>query len=235
MISCVSSSSGSGTQINAFLLAARLQVPVDAVHARVQAPADPPLPERRIARVEHRVPLAVPRQHLRVLREALREMLLAEPLEDRRVVRVRLRDERRRRRVVLLLTPMNRDLRLRNAQPRQPPPRTVLGPLLPLLNLLRKTGLSEYQPRGHPSAARLARRGKALGSHPGGQRSPDVVGADEPWASKSNRSGLGAELMSVTDVRAWEERPCPSRYSGPSGRRSASTLSKTPAKMTIGL
>ena len=95
------------------LAAARLEVPIDAVDACVQTSADPPLPERRIARIENRVPLAIPRQHLGVLREALREVLLAEPLQQCRVVSVRLRDERLRRRVVLLLTPMNRDLRLR--------------------------------------------------------------------------------------------------------------------------
>ena len=94
------------------LPAARLQVTVDAVHARVQTPADPPLPERRFARVQDRVPLAIPREHLRVLDEAVRVVLLAEALEDRRIVRVRLLDELRRGRVVLLLTPVNRDLRL---------------------------------------------------------------------------------------------------------------------------
>ena len=98
------------------LVTTRWQVPIDAVHARVQMPADPPLPERRVARVQNRVPLAIPRQHLRVLDEAVRVMLLAEALKDRRVRRVRLRDERWRRRVVLLLAPMNRDLRLRHGR-----------------------------------------------------------------------------------------------------------------------
>src|SRR5205085_4344937 len=63
------------------------------------------------ARVEDRVPLAIPREQLRVLREALRKMLFAESLENRRVIRVRLRNERRWRRVVLLLAPMDGDLR----------------------------------------------------------------------------------------------------------------------------
>ena len=97
-------------------IAPRFQVSIDAVHARVQTPAHPPLPERRLARVQNRVPPAIPRQHLRVLDEAIRVMLLAEALKDRRVRRVRLRDERRRRRIVLLLPPMNRDLRLRGGR-----------------------------------------------------------------------------------------------------------------------
>ncbi len=94
----------------------RFQVAVDAVHAGVQAPADPPLPERRIAGVQDRVPPAVPLEHLRVLDEAVRVALLLEPLQDRRVVRVRLLDEILGRRVVLLLAPVNRDLRLRHSR-----------------------------------------------------------------------------------------------------------------------
>ena len=93
-------------------IATGLEVAVDAVHARVQTPTHPPLPERRVARVQNRVPLSIPREHLRVLHKAIRVALLAEALKDRRVRRVRLRDERWRRRVVLLLPPMNRDLRL---------------------------------------------------------------------------------------------------------------------------
>jgi len=51
-------------------------MPVDAVDARVQLAADPPLPERRVRRVEDRVPLPVPGEELGVLLEALREVLL---------------------------------------------------------------------------------------------------------------------------------------------------------------
>jgi len=87
---------------------------VDAVVARVQPPAHEPLPERRVARVERRVPVLVPRQQVRVLLEALGKVLLAESLEDGRVGRVGLPDERRRRRVELLLPPVHRDLRLGN-------------------------------------------------------------------------------------------------------------------------
>ena len=94
------------------LVPAAFEVPVDAVDARVQAPADEPLEERRIARVEQRVPLLVPGEHVGVLDERLREVLLAKALEDRGIVRVGLRRERLRRLVVLLLPPMNCDLRL---------------------------------------------------------------------------------------------------------------------------
>ena len=93
-------------------VAAGLEVPVDAVGARVQPPAHEPLEERRLARVQQRVPLPVPGEHVGVLDEAIREVLLAEAIEDRRIVRVGLSGERGRRLEVLLLPPVNRDLRL---------------------------------------------------------------------------------------------------------------------------
>src|SRR6266511_3484469 len=94
------------------LVRARGQVAVDAVDAGVQSSPDEPLPERRVARVQRRVPVRIPDEEIRVLLEALREVLLAEPLEDRRIGRVRLSDERRRRGVELLLPPVHGDLRL---------------------------------------------------------------------------------------------------------------------------
>src|SRR5206468_4161422 len=75
------------------LIAALGQVAVDAVEARIQAPPDEPLPERRVAGVERRVPVRVPVEQVSVLLEALRKVLLAEPLQDGRVGRVRLSDE----------------------------------------------------------------------------------------------------------------------------------------------
>jgi hypothetical protein len=89
-------------------------VPVDAVDARVQLAADPPFEVRRVGRVEDSVPLLVPVQELGVLDEAVREVLLGEPLPDRRVVRIRLLGDPRRRVVVLLLPPVDGDLRLGN-------------------------------------------------------------------------------------------------------------------------
>ena len=86
---------GLGHPDHRVLVAAGLEVPVDAVDARVQPPAHEPLEERRIARVEERVPLPVPGEHVGVLDEAVRELLLAEALEDRLVVRVGLRREAR--------------------------------------------------------------------------------------------------------------------------------------------
>src|SRR5207244_1876797 len=85
---------------------------VHAVDASVQPTAHEPLPKRRVARVEHRVPLGIPGEQIRVLLEAVGEVLLAEPLEDVGVGRVCLLDELFRRLYVLLLTPMNGDLRL---------------------------------------------------------------------------------------------------------------------------
>ena len=99
------------------LVAARGQVAVDAVVTGVQPASDEPLPERRRAGVERRVPVGVPAQQVRVLLEALGEPLLAEPLEDGRVGRVGLRDERRGLVGVVLLAPVHRDLRLGDLRP----------------------------------------------------------------------------------------------------------------------
>jgi len=85
---------------------------VDTVVASVQPTADKPLPERRIACVERRFPLSVPAEQVPVLIEALREVLLTESPENGRVGRVCLPDKVRRRVIVLLLTPVNGDLRL---------------------------------------------------------------------------------------------------------------------------
>src|SRR5215469_371576 len=87
-------------------------MPVDAVVAGVQLPADEPLPERRGRGVERGVPALIPGQQVRVLREAVRELVLSEPLEDRRVGAVGLGDEVWRRLVVVLLAPVNGDLGL---------------------------------------------------------------------------------------------------------------------------
>jgi hypothetical protein len=58
------------------------------------------------------VPVSVPGEQVGVFLEALGEVLLAEPLEDGWVGRVGLTDELRGRIDVLLLTPVNSDLRL---------------------------------------------------------------------------------------------------------------------------
>src|ERR1039457_5455552 len=87
-------------------------MPVHAVIRGIQLAADEPLPERRVARVERRVPGGIPAEQVRILLEAVREMLLAEPLEDSRVSRIGLLNELRGRVVVLLLAPVHRDLRL---------------------------------------------------------------------------------------------------------------------------
>ena len=92
------------------LVGAGLQVAVDAVDARVQPTADEPLPERRVAGVQGRLPLGIPGEQVGVLLEAVGKLLLAESLEDGGVVRVCLLDELWGRLVVLLLTPVNGDL-----------------------------------------------------------------------------------------------------------------------------
>ena len=91
------------------------QVAVDAVVAGVQPATDEPLPEWWIAGIERGVPVLVPGEQVRVLLEALREVLLPEAFADRRVGSVRLSDELGRRVVILLLAPVDGDLRLRPA------------------------------------------------------------------------------------------------------------------------
>jgi hypothetical protein len=90
------------------------RVPVDAVVGSVELPADKPLPERRVARVEDSVPGLVPAQQVRVLGEAVRELVLGEALEDCRIPRVSLLDKTLRWREVLLLAPVHSDIRTRD-------------------------------------------------------------------------------------------------------------------------
>src|SRR5271165_5304189 len=84
--------------------------PADAVVRGVQLAAGEPLIERRRARVQRRVPGLVPGQQVGVLLEAVRELVLGEPVPDGRVRCVGLLDELWRRRVDLLLAPVNCDL-----------------------------------------------------------------------------------------------------------------------------
>ena len=98
------------------LVGPRLQVTIDAVVAGVEPAADKPFPEWRVAAVQRGVPVLVPAQQVGVLPKALREVLLAEPLQDRRVVRVGLADKPGRGLDVLLLPPVHGDLGLRDLQ-----------------------------------------------------------------------------------------------------------------------
>ena len=87
------------------------QVPIDAVVGRVQPATDKPLPERGVAGVEGGMPVLIPGQQIRILLEALGEVLLLEPVEDARVARIGLANEFRGRGEVLLFSPVDRDLR----------------------------------------------------------------------------------------------------------------------------
>ena len=60
------------------------------------------------------MPVGVPGEQVRVFLEAVREVLLGESIEDGRVGGVSLRDELRRRLVILLFSSVNGDLRLRD-------------------------------------------------------------------------------------------------------------------------
>src|SRR5437870_727113 len=84
---------------------------VDAVVAGVQLATGEPFPERRPAGVQRRVPVAVPVQHVRVFPEALGKILLREPFQYRGVCQIRLSDEPGGWTDVLLLAPVDRNLR----------------------------------------------------------------------------------------------------------------------------
>jgi hypothetical protein len=92
------------------LVGAGRQVPVDAVVGGVQPAPDEPLPEWRVAGVQDRFPRGVPAEQVGVLLEAVREVLLAEPVKDRGISGVGLRYEALRRVVILLLAPVHCDL-----------------------------------------------------------------------------------------------------------------------------
>src|SRR5262249_49685214 len=94
------------------LVAIGRQVPVDAVVGGVEPPADEPPPKRRIARVQRRMPVGIPREQIGILLEAFGKAFLTESLKNAGIGRVCLRDELGRRVVVLLFTPVHRDLRL---------------------------------------------------------------------------------------------------------------------------
>ena len=91
-----------------------LQMAVHAVIGRVQPAAGKPLPERRVSGIQDRIPFLVPAEQVRVFGEAVGEVLLVKPVEDRRVVRVGLLDERLERIDVLFLAPVHGNLGLGN-------------------------------------------------------------------------------------------------------------------------
>jgi hypothetical protein len=64
------------------LIASLRKVTIHTVDARVEPTADEPFPERRVAGVQGSVPILVPGEQVRILLEALREVLLAEPFAE---------------------------------------------------------------------------------------------------------------------------------------------------------
>src|SRR6266566_6366833 len=96
------------------LVATGRQVPIDAVVRSVEPTADEPLPKRRGARVQRRVPIVVPSEQIRVFLEALRKVLLTEPFKDTRIACICLPNKLWRGVIVLLLPPVNGDLCFRD-------------------------------------------------------------------------------------------------------------------------
>ena len=88
------------------------QISVYAVVTSIQFPAHIPFPERRIARVQSRVPILIPGQQVRIFPKTFGKMFFLEPLHDGRVHQVRLSNELRGRIHALLFLPMDGNLRL---------------------------------------------------------------------------------------------------------------------------
>ena len=87
-----------------------VEVSIDAVVRGVQLSSHKPFPERRLTGVESRVPVLIPAQHVGIFPEALREILLAEPLRHIGVSQVGLADEFWRRIKIFFFPPVNRNL-----------------------------------------------------------------------------------------------------------------------------
>src|SRR5205823_8493184 len=92
------------------LVAIGCQMAIDAVVTSVEPTADEPLPKRRVASVQRRVPIVVPSEQIRVFLEALRKVLLTEPIKDTRIACICLPNKLWRGLIVLLLPPVNGDL-----------------------------------------------------------------------------------------------------------------------------
>src|SRR5262249_34581010 len=90
-----------------------LQMPVHAVIGDVEFAAHEPLPKRSVAGIERGVPVVVPAEQIAIFTVALREILLPETLVDRGIGKIGLAYEFRAGIVVLLFSPMNRNLRFR--------------------------------------------------------------------------------------------------------------------------
>ena len=86
------------------------EMAVDAVIAGIDTAADKPLPEWRRARVERDVPGPVPVEKIGIFLEAVREIVEAEPVENRFVGQVRLGNEFLWRMDVGFFLPVDRDL-----------------------------------------------------------------------------------------------------------------------------
>ncbi len=87
------------------------EVAIHAVVTRVDLAADKPAPERGMAGVERRLPVFVPVKEVRELLEALGEVVEGKAREHARVCQIGLRNELVRRREIILLRPVHRDLR----------------------------------------------------------------------------------------------------------------------------
>ena len=140
------------------LIGPRLEMPVDTVVAGVEPATDKPFPEGRLTAVQGGVPVPVPAQQVGVLAKALREVLLPKAVQDRRIVRVGLADEARRRLDVLLLSPVHRNLGFRYL---------------------------ELFPNGHESSSAVAVIGETRRAGP--VRSPESILKRAPSAVKQER------------------------------------------------
>ena len=88
-----------------------LEMSIDAIIRGIEFTTDKPFPKRRIACIQCLLPILIPVQHVRILFEALWKVLHAEPFINGFIRHVCLGNELRRRIVIALLLPVDRDLR----------------------------------------------------------------------------------------------------------------------------
>src|SRR5713226_10297737 len=86
-------------------------MPVHAVVANVQLPADKPFPKWRVFGIERGVPVLIPIEKLRVMPKAIRKFFFAKFIHKSRIDQIRLRHKTRRWPQRILFLPMHRNLR----------------------------------------------------------------------------------------------------------------------------
>jgi hypothetical protein len=92
------------------LVVTGFQVAIDAVVTNVEPTADKPLPKRRVAGVQRRMPIVVPGEQICVFLVAFRKVLLTKTFKNTRIACICLSNKLWTCMKILLLSPVNSDL-----------------------------------------------------------------------------------------------------------------------------